>query len=118
MSNEQRERPTKGQHGGVREGAGRKPQYDDGPFTVTTANLSAEQRERFKVLGGAQWLRETLDRDQHPALRSQTRPESELISFRLTVAQREKLRKLGGAAWLRDVLNRSIAAAESNSREE
>ena len=111
----------KGQHGGAREGGGRSPLYEEGALVVVTANVTAAQRDRLAALGGAQWLRDVLDRERQPTLTRQKEPARDepmsVVSFRLTLTQRATIRENGGAPWLRQVLDRSIAAARRNSQE-
>ena len=47
--------------GGKREGSGRKALDPQGTI-VTTVRLTAEQRVTLEMLGGAQWLREQLQK--------------------------------------------------------
>ncbi|RYE41616.1 MAG: hypothetical protein EOP24_36185 [Hyphomicrobiales bacterium] len=48
--------------GGARPGGGRKPQVAGAPAVVpVTIKLSGEQKEKLRLLGGAQWVRDTLD---------------------------------------------------------
>ena len=48
--------------GGARVGAGRKP-LQDKPFeTLINARVSQQQKQRFTELGGAQWLRQCLEK--------------------------------------------------------
>ena len=90
-------------------------------MVVVTANVTAAQRERLAVLGGAQWLRDVLDRGRQSIARRMREPARVVpmgvVSFRLTLTQRATMRENGGAAWLRQVLDRSIAAARRNSQE-
>lgn len=121
MDKEIRKPVPKVGHGGVREGQGRSPQYEEGAMVVSTANLTRAQADRLRDLGGAEWLRTTLDRDRHASAGTEkTRDTSQSlvpVSFRITNSQRFKLRELGGAQWLRNVLTRSIRAAERHAKE-
>ena len=90
-------------------------------MVVGTANITAQQAARMRALGGGEWLRATLDQNEHADLGIEEQREvgQDLIaiSFRITESQREKLRELGGALWLRNVLSRSVAAVERNADE-
>ena len=48
-------------HGGTRIGAGRKPTEDKAFEKMLNIRVSVRQKEAFNELGGAKWLRETLD---------------------------------------------------------
>ena len=48
-------------HGGTRIGAGRKPTEDKAFEKMLNIRVSIRQKEAFNELGGAKWLRETLD---------------------------------------------------------
>lgn len=52
--------------GGYREGAGRKPIYADQPMKLFTCRLTEDQIAKLNALGGAQWLRERIDRAKWP----------------------------------------------------
>lgn len=57
---------TKHQHGGRREGAGRKTVKPGEPTSPFSMRLSANQRAKLDRLGGGQWLRERIDRARDP----------------------------------------------------
>lgn len=50
---------TKNRHGGLRTGAGRKP--DLIPKIYVQLRLTIEQRDKLKRLGGSKWVAERLD---------------------------------------------------------
>lgn len=53
---------TKKKVGGAREGAGRKPAVAGAPATATVSvKVSEEQKEKLRLLGGAQWVRDKID---------------------------------------------------------
>lgn len=56
----------KKQHGGAREGAGRKPLSDNEPSVVVNLKMTAGQRDKLRGLGGAPWVRERIDRAKTP----------------------------------------------------
>ena len=48
--------------GGARPGSGKKPQVAGAPATSpVTIKMSAEQKEKLQLLGGAQWVRDSID---------------------------------------------------------
>lgn len=54
---------TKKQVGGAREGAGRKPSVAGAPATATISiKVTEQQKEKLRLLGGAQWVRDAIDR--------------------------------------------------------
>lgn len=53
-------------HGGAREGAGRKPISDIPLGAVVHVRLSADQKEKFDLLGGGAWLRRAVDKANVP----------------------------------------------------
>jgi len=60
------------QRGGAGRGQGRKP-IKAGEETVTTSiRLTVSQRAKLERLGGAQWLRDRIDRARAPARKEAT----------------------------------------------
>ena len=52
------DKPT---HGGARKGSGRKPTKH--PLDVLiAARVTPEQRDKFRALGGSEWLRKLIDK--------------------------------------------------------
>jgi hypothetical protein len=52
--------------GGPGRGGGRKPLIGDTPLIGVTLKMSEEQREKLQRLGGAQWVREKIDKAKEP----------------------------------------------------
>ncbi|MDP9892581.1 hypothetical protein J2W32_000975 [Variovorax boronicumulans] len=52
--------------GGVRPGQGRKPLVGDKPLIGVTLKMSEEQRAKLQRLGGAQWVRDRIDKAKSP----------------------------------------------------
>jgi hypothetical protein len=50
--------------GGYRAGAGRKPLKEGERMEPVTIHMRQDQREKFRQLGGAAWLRKTIDEEQ------------------------------------------------------
>lgn len=50
--------------GGKRAGSGRKPLYPGEKTVMVGLKITQRQHDTFKELGGADWLRATLDRMQ------------------------------------------------------
>lgn len=62
MSKKDSTTTEKAQHGGAREGAGKKAQYDGEPMKPYPVKLTARHREKLEKLGGAQWIRDRIDK--------------------------------------------------------
>jgi hypothetical protein len=52
--------------GGYRPGAGRKALPEGEAMVPVTVNLKPAQREKLQRLGGAQWVRQKIDRGKEP----------------------------------------------------
>lgn len=51
---------TETSRGGKREGAGRKPDGDEARTVTVQVRVTYQEAERFRELGGADWLRRQL----------------------------------------------------------
>jgi hypothetical protein len=58
---------TKKQHGGAGRGQGRKPLHEGVPTVTVSMKMTEPQRDKLQRLGGAQWVRERIDRAAEPS---------------------------------------------------
>lgn len=52
--------------GGARPGSGRKPIAEGSVTVPVTIKLTPPQRDKLKLLGGAPWVREKIDKAKEP----------------------------------------------------
>jgi hypothetical protein len=57
---------SKSEHGGPGRGQGRKPLDSDSPTVSFPVKMSVRQRDKLKMLGGAPWVRDKIDKAKDP----------------------------------------------------